>query len=165
MSAPSFVLDANVFLHAHRDHYPFDVVPGFWLELLKFGERGQVCTIDRILGELKRQGDALEHWATDKFRPHVRVSSDPATMAEYRRIVAWANAHPQYRDSAKSAFMSGEDAWLVAFAAAHGQTVVTHEVSAPASQKAIKLPEVCAYAGVPHANTVGMLRLLGARIG
>lgn len=59
-----FVLDANVFIQSHRDHYAFDIVPGFWKALLDQHDGGTLVSIDRVKDEVLSGGkdDALEDW-------------------------------------------------------------------------------------------------------
>jgi len=164
MTAPRYVLDANVFLHAHRQHYPFDVVPGFWTFLAAAGQRGDLCSIDRVAKELEGN-DQLSLWAGSDFSANF-VSTDHSDVTDaYRRVVGWVYANVQYREAAKTRFMFGADGWLIAFAAARGCALVTHEAPAPDSKKSVKIPDVCAAIGVPYLNTVAMLRALGARLG
>ncbi len=53
------------------------------------------------------------------------------------------------------------DPFVVASAKTHTATVVSQEISAPASVKNIKLPDVCSNFSVPHIDTFSFLRTLG----
>lgn len=52
---------------------------------------------------------------------------------------------------------------MIAYALAHKHTVVTQEVSAPASRRSVKIPDVCDAFSVPVLNTFGVLEKLKAR--
>ena len=74
-----------------------------------------------------------------------------AALYEYGRLMQWANDNPQFSDSAKEVFANKDraDAWLVAYAAKHGMTVVTHEVLELYIKKAIKIPNAAQHLSVP----------------
>ena len=58
-----YLLDANVFIEAHRRYYAFDIVPAFWSSLLSLHESDEVLSIDRVRGELAAAKDVLADWA------------------------------------------------------------------------------------------------------
>jgi hypothetical protein len=47
-----YILDANVFMQAFRDKYPFDVCPGFWEALTQQHKQGNILSIDRVRQEI-----------------------------------------------------------------------------------------------------------------
>ena len=47
-----YLLDSNVFIQAHRMHYPFDVVPSFWKKLVELSNKGIVISIDKVKKEI-----------------------------------------------------------------------------------------------------------------
>jgi hypothetical protein len=57
-----YVLDANVFIQAHRMHYAFDICPGFWNALIRQHRFRNLCSIDRVKAELEEEGDQLAGW-------------------------------------------------------------------------------------------------------
>jgi hypothetical protein len=59
--------------------------------------------------------------------------------------------------------MGGADPFLVAAAAHHGLTVVTHETPAGLSRRRVKIPDACVHLTVLCENTFQMLRSLGAK--
>jgi len=54
-----FLLDANIFIEAHRRYYAFDIAPPFWMALINHAKNGRLLSIDRVEIELKRGGDEL----------------------------------------------------------------------------------------------------------
>lgn len=52
----TFVLDANIFIEAHRRYYGLDLCPGFWESLRHFARRGRLLSIDRVYRELEDGG-------------------------------------------------------------------------------------------------------------
>ena len=67
-----------------------------------------------------------------------------------------------FRQAAINAFADDADAYLVAFAHAHGHTVVTHERPSDGVRQ-VKIPNACVGMRVKYLNTFEMLRLEGAR--
>lgn len=49
----AYCLDADVLINAHRQHFPMDVVPGFWDALDRAGRQGQIFVIHEVYRELK----------------------------------------------------------------------------------------------------------------
>jgi hypothetical protein len=162
MTSPGgYVLDANVFIEAHRRYYTFDICPGYWAALLTHHKSGRIGSIERVGDELLGQGDALAQWAQALPRSFFAVTGDPSVAGEFGGIMTWVYAQTQYFDPAKAAFAAGADGWLVAYARVHGLTVVTQEGSSPAVRNRVPIPNVCVAFGVHWINTFAMLRALG----
>lgn len=89
-------------------------------------------------------------------------------MVEYGQIARWAYSklNNPYSQSALDVFMHADeaDAFLAAFAKKHALTVVTNEVSAPASKSNVKLPDACDAQTVRWLPPVQMFRELGVTI-
>lgn len=160
-----YLLDANIFIQAHRRYYAFDICPGFWASLPHFFAAGRVLSIDRVRQELLT-GDVLDDWVQ-----HTAPAGLFATTAEqpiidrYSAMMAWAQGHAQYNQAARAEFAQDADAWLIAFAQVHGCVVVTQEVANPDSVRRIPIPNVCNQFGVPFVDTFAMLRDLGIQFG
>ena len=156
----TYLLDANVFIQAKNLYYGFDFCPAFWEWTIDANASGLVYSIDKVEGELVGLGDELSTWADQRgdaffLRPDV---------PRYRacRRSAWA-ASQNYEPGAINLFLrQSTDYYLVAHAHAHGDVVVTHEVSS-SSIKKIKIPDACLGTKVPCMNTFEMLRRERAR--
>lgn len=157
-AAKCYVLDTNVFIHAHRMHYAFDICPGFWDAMIGQHRLGALCSIDRVKKELAGE-DILAEW-TKKIAPEefFRGTADQEVVDAFGKMVRWAQAEAQFTAQAKAEFASVADGWLVAFAKVHGQTVVTQEVYARETKKSVKIPNACVKFGVDYCNTFDMLR-------
>lgn len=157
----AYILDADALIQAKDDYYGFDICPGFWDWLDREAAAGRVFSIDIVGKELLAGNDALAAWAKKHgaafFRP-----LDTATQQEMPAVAAWVQAH-DFREHAKRQFLAGADAFLVAYAKAHGHTVVTHEIANPDVKRQVKLPVVCGAFGVPSLRTFEFLRQCGAR--
>jgi hypothetical protein len=154
-----FVRDANVFIQAHRMHYAFDICPGFWTALVRQSRFGNVCSIDRVKGELLDEGDRLADWI-DRTVPDgfFKATADQRVIQTFGDMTKWAHSEDQFTAEAKAAFASDVDGWLVAFAKVNGLIVVTHEEYAPQAKRIVKIPNVCVEFEVDYCNTFDMLR-------
>lgn len=156
-----YLLDANIFLNASKRHYPFDVVPSFWNTLKELADRGVIATIDRVKDELYTNTDELTQWCDQNMSDTFYQPAGNA-IDEYRQLIAWSIAQPQYSQPARDQFaaVTNADAWLSAVALHTNSVVVTEEVSSPESKKIIKLPDVCLAHQVRYLNTIELLREL-----
>jgi hypothetical protein len=163
-AAPIFVLDANVFMEAHRRHYAFEICPGFWNCVIHHHHAMRVISIDRIRDEITA-GDALEEWAK-KTAPKSLFASTavPAVVANFAAMAQWVEGQAQFKREAKDQFAQVADGWLAAYARAHpNHVLVTHEEYSPDAKKRVPLPNVCRQFGVDYTDTFAMLKQLKTR--
>lgn len=165
MTGVPFLLDANIFIEAHRRYYGLDLCPGFWEALRHFAIRGKLLSIDRVYRELQDGGDALWDWAKDSPRELFVSSAAPEIVKSYSEIMAWVQGNPQFRAEAKSKFAAEADGWVAAYARVHGTIVVTHERHDPNVKKRVPLGNVCHEFGLPPMDTFEMLRELQVHFG
>ncbi|SFU84563.1 protein of unknown function [Alicyclobacillus macrosporangiidus] len=151
-----YVVDANVLITAYQNYYAHDLLPRFWDVL---PNESRVCSIDRVLRELRRGNDWLSSWA-QQHRDWFLSTDEISVLERYRDVVNWVASVSRYKEENKMAFYEGADPWLVAYASVHHLTVVTLERPEPNSRK-VKVPDVCNQFGVPVVNTFRMLRSLG----
>ncbi|MBN1555892.1 MAG: DUF4411 family protein [Phycisphaerae bacterium] len=157
-----YLLDANIFIQAHRTYYAFDICPGFWDSLVHHGKEGDLISIDRVCDELK-EGDVLDHWKKEVARDIFLSSDNSETLTAYTDAVRWVQKQARFKNSAKSEFANDVDAWIIAFAKAFGFIVVTNEESRPNSQASVKIPDVCDALDIQWSNPFKMLRNLEIR--
>ena len=155
-----YVLDANIFITSKNTHYGFDFVPAFWDWLDQGHSAGILCSIDKIKDELDAVSDDLTSWAGSRNAMFLTV--DAATVPSLQQLATWTAAS-DYRQNAKEEFLASGDFQLIAYAHAHGHTVVTHELSEPAARRRVKIPDACIAMGVPYTNVFTMLRGEGAQ--
>ncbi|HYZ73848.1 MAG TPA: DUF4411 family protein [Chthoniobacterales bacterium] len=153
-----YALDANVFIEANKKYYSFKLCPGFWDWLIRSNGKGVVCSHESVLDELVGAGDELSKWAKQSSGFFFPI--DAATSAEMAKVSAWVAKN--FEPAAVSKFLGVADPLLIAFAMAHGHTVVTEEVYFQHSPKRVKIPEVCIQFKVPCINTFKMLSIEGA---
>ena len=163
MTAGVFLLDANIFIEAHRRYYGLDLCPGFWECLRHYGQRGRVASIDRVRQELLGGGDALSKWIRDAPGVLFRSSAEPAVMDAFEETMTWVDENVQFRPEAKEEFAATADGWLAAYAKAHRAVVVTHEQYRPDVKRRVPLGNVCHQLDVPMRDAFQMLRQLEVR--
>jgi predicted nucleic acid-binding protein len=162
MATPTlYVLDANVFIEAHRRYYAFDICSGFWDCLLHHHDEKAIISIDRVRDELLT-GDALEDWMTDTAPDELFASTAEAKVTRhFAAMMTWVQSQTQFKKEAKTEFARVADGWLAAYAKAHNRVVVTHEEYAREARKRVPLPNVCKQFGIDYVDTFAMLRSLG----
>lgn len=163
-----YVLDANVFINAHRGYYGFQIVPSFWDTLIDLANDSKICSIDRIQDEivnpLSQDPDELHEWTAENFRNYFEGTDATDVLLAYSQIQQWANDNSQFTPAAKEEFARNADAWIIAYSKAKGHTLVTHEVNNPQSRRRILIPVVCEVFGVNYVNTFEMLRELEVKL-
>ncbi len=154
-----YVLDANVFIQAHRMHYAFDICPGFWRALIRQNRARTLCSIDRVKSELDEEGDELSTWVNrDVPDDFFKRTSDKRVIDAFVELVNWVQSEEQFTAAAKATFAASADGWLVAFARVNGAVVVTHEEFEPLAKKRVKLPNICIEYNVLYCSTFDMIR-------
>ena len=157
------LIDANCFIQAKDSYYGFDFCPGFWQWLNEQNTLGILFSIDRIGSELTCLNDDLATWAGQKGSSFF-LPVDSPTLLKYAEIAVWVTG-ADFKAQAKPDFLNVADPFLIAYALAHGHTVVTHELYANPNQKnKVKIPNVCLQFGVPHMTIFDLLRNTGVRL-
>lgn len=159
---PLYLLDANVYITAHRSYYAFDLCPGFWGCLIHYFNAGRILSIDRVRDELVGYGDELSDWVQNSPAAWFALSLEETVTDTYREVMSWVYGNAQFYPQAKNEFSRGADGWLVAYARSHNGIVVTLETYQQNVRRKVPLPNVCDQFGVPRMNTFEMLRELGA---
>lgn len=162
-SNPLYLLDANVFIEAHRRYYTFDICPGFWEWLSHRSTRSDIVSIDRVKTELVEYGDALSDWAKSAPAELFAQTGERNVVDSYTQVMEWVKQNSQFQPQAKRKFASGADGWLIAYARVHDNVLVTHEAYEPDAKREVKIPNVCKEFGVRYMDTFEMLRQLQVR--
>ncbi len=157
--APSYVLDANVFIQAKNSYYAFDLCPGFWEALVSH----ELGSIDRVKAELISGKDELVKWIKETMLDSCIAPSDSEKVVKcFGEIATWVNAETRFSQASRKRFLDGADGWLIAYAKVNGCVVVSQEKPAPDGQN-VKIPDVCKAFAVKVVDTFDMLRSVGAR--
>ncbi len=138
-----YLIDANVFITAHRQIYPFDLAPGFWDQLIdKVADK--IIIIEKIQEEILRGDDALSEWYIEVCSNFTILKIPEQIVLEaYSEIIDSINDNTQYKQSAKDEFASIADSWLCAYAMAYNETVVTLESYQAGVKSKVKIPNIC----------------------
>lgn len=156
----AYLLDANVFIQAKNLHYGLDFCPAFWDWLVENNENQKVFSIEKVMDELESGNDELAKWADQRGQDFF-LKPDTVMLSALGKVSNWATEQ-NYDPAAVSTFFQVADYYLVAFAVAHGYTIVTHEIPSP-SVKKIKIPNVCIGLNVKCVTPYEMLRREKAR--
>lgn len=158
-----YLLDSNVFIQAHRMHYPFDVVPTFWNKIIDLANRELILSIDKVKKEIcdMSRPDELSTWCTNNIDSNFFVDTS-SCVDKYGEIAIWTHSNAQYIQNAKDEFLKTDlaDPWLIAYAIKNGCIIVTHETSDPNAKKRIKIPEPCVHFGIQYMTPIQMFRSL-----
>ena len=163
---PVFVLDANVFIQAHRRYYAFNICPGFWNCLLYYQKANRVLSIDRVRAEIVTgQKDTLEKWVKDSTSNEFFVSTkNSEIVTRFGEMMQWVQESSHYLNTAKKEFAHVADGWLVAYASNNSYTVVTEEEYNRDQKNRVPIPNLCEIFNVKYTNTFGMLANLGVKL-
>jgi hypothetical protein len=144
--ASKYVVDANVFIQGKNFHYDFAFCVGFWDWIEAGHKAGVIFSIKKVRDELLKgnRGDLGRQWAM-KMPPTFFLDdvADPLVMKAYADAMNWAAADTHYLAAAKARFadQARADAFLLAYAKAHGHEIVTQEKSNPDKKKEIPIPD------------------------
>jgi hypothetical protein len=157
-----YLLDANVFIQARKQYYPFENFQGFWDWLDDEQTNGVLASIQMVDRELLDGDDQLIAWTKERqqvgwFLP----VDDEMTQLKFREVADWTMGQSLYTWPNQTKFLKGADPWLIAKAAAMGAVVITQETFDPnANSHKVKIPNVCHAFDVRCLNTLDMIREL-----
>lgn len=162
---PKYLLDSNIFIQAHRMHYPFDVVPSFWNKIIDLSNNNIICSIDKVKKEIcetSTNPDNLSLWCENDLNKDFFVDSS-SCVDMYADIAIWTNSNIHFQQAAKNEFLATDlaDPWLIAYARKNNLTIITHEISQPNRKNRIKIPEPCLHFHVKYLSPIEMFRELG----
>jgi hypothetical protein len=161
--AKKYIVDANVFIQGKNFHYDFAFCEGFWDWVAAGHQAGVIYSIKKVREELLKgnKGDLGRAWAMKMpatfFLDDV---GDTDVMKEYANTMNWANKDTHYLAGAKNRFAEADraDAFLLAYAKAHGHEIVTQEKSNPDKRKEIPIPDAAIKLG--NIKTITIYELL-----
>lgn len=159
-----YLIDANVFMTAHRQLYPFDLAPSFWEQLVEKAS-DRIVIIEEVQKELRRGQDLLVEWYERECAKFTVLGiPDPKVIHSLRVIINSTNANEQYTPSAKKEFASSADSWLCAYGLAFGDTIVTLEKYEADIKKRVKIPNICREFGIKYIDLLQFMREIGIRL-
>ena len=123
----AYLLDANVFIQAKNLQYGLDFCPAFWNWLVQENSSANVFSIENVGDELAAGDDELSVWAVERGSRFF-LSPDSKMLPSLPIVSDWVTDQG-YESAAINTFLQVADYYLVAYAHAHGLTVVTHEIA------------------------------------
>jgi len=159
-----YLLDTNVFIRAKNEYYGLDIAPGFWDWISEEYQTNDLGSISAVHDELVAKKDDLSIWVS-RLPADFWLEETDDDVRSLRTVAQWTMAtSAKYTQQARTDFLAKADYRLVAAAAAGAHVVVTHEVSAPDSQRAIKIPDACAAFKVQYREPFQLFRELGLQL-
>lgn len=161
--ANRYIIDSNVFIQGKNFHYHFSFCEGFWDWVREGFDNGLIFSIHKVRAELAagKKGDEARQWAEDMPKGFFLDDvGDAAVMREYGHVMNWAATNQHYQRAALDRFAEAmrADAFLLAYARAHGHIVVTQELSQPEKKKEVPIPD--AAHGIGNIKTITIYELL-----
>lgn len=159
-----YIIDANVFITAHRQRYPFDIAPSFWEQLVdKVADK--ILIIEEVQNEILRGEDLLADWYGSQSSNFTVLRIPQQEVIEaYRKIINSVNDNEKYTQSAKDEFASIADSWLCAYALAYGSAIVTLETYQAEVKNRVKIPNVCKEFDIRYIDLLQFMREIGIRL-
>ncbi len=158
-----YLIDANVFMTAHRQLYPFDIAPSFWEQLVEKAS-SKIIIIGEIQKEILKGQDILVDWYERESAKFTVIDMPLEVIESYKIIINSINDNEQYKPSAKEEFASSADSWLCAYGLALGETIVTLEKYNAEIKNRIKIPNVCEEFKVEYIDLLQFMREVGIRL-
>ena len=155
-----YILDANIFIAAWRDHYPIDLYPGFWECLQRFSQENRLSSVDKVRHEINSP-DELVAWLKRHWPGAFSSTRNPEVASAFSKMQRWVQSNTQFLPAAKHEFAQAADGWMAAYAKVHNAIVVTNEVPDPNVKRRVPLPNLCKQFDIDYCNTIDMLRGLG----
>ncbi|HIE5947110.1 TPA: DUF4411 family protein [Burkholderia cepacia] len=157
--AERYIIDSNVFIQGKNFHYQFAFCKGFWDWINAGYGSGIIFSINKVRAELlaAKKEDEARQWAeampADFFLEDV---GDSTVMQEYSNIMTWASTDTHYQKAALQRFAEAHraDAFLLAYARAHGHILVTQELSQPDKRREVPIPDAATKIGNIKTMTI-----------
>lgn len=159
-----YIIDANVFITAHRQRYPFDIAPSFWEQLVDKAA-GKMIIIKDVQNEILKGKDLLAEWYSNQSSNFTVLRIPEQEVIEaYKKIINSVNDNENYKQSAKDEFASIADSWLCSYALAYEATIVTLETYQVGVKNRVKIPNVCREFDIRYIDMLQFMREIGIRL-
>ena len=162
----SFIIDTDSLISPYHHFYPFDLAPGFWDQLQKHIEQGNIAILDLVKTEIDAGEDDLKDWL-NRINIKTLVSHKNTDIIQsYGLIMQHIDSCNHYTIKAvKEWDYPAADPWLIAAAHTNEYTLVTFELpnrnlDVHHPSKKAKIPDVCEHFGVKCCNLYDMMRAL-----
>ena len=100
-----YIVDANIFITAHRQRYPFDIAPSFWEQLVEKAAH-KIIILEEVQNEILRGNDLLAEWYNEKSSNFTVVGIPEKDVIEsYRQIISSVNSNEQYNNQPRMSLL------------------------------------------------------------
>ncbi|RJU00835.1 DUF4411 family protein [Arthrobacter frigidicola] len=164
-----YIFDSNAFIAASRQHYGFDIAPGFWSWVCDGKLSGAASSSKWVKGEIDAGNrpldeDLLKQWAS-VVRPDFWLDDSVGVASAMGELTAWVTDPSRiYSQQAQSDFLESVDYRIIAQAKAESAILVTSEVSAKDSVRRVKIPDAAEAIGVSCIDPFSAYRALGLKL-
>lgn len=165
MDREIFLLDSNSLITPYLQYYPFDLAPGFWTQIEKHIEDGDIAILDLVKKEILNGHDGLKDWIGG-LSVDIIDRRDPDIIRVYGDVLQCVQDDPRYKQAALMEWSRGDiaDPWLIATAKVKGHTIITFEKSVKTTvdspSKNAKIPDIAACFDVVVHDLFYMMREL-----
>ena len=152
-----YCLDANVLIEAWQHYYSPDFCKEYWERLNELGLKRRIFIPEAVRDEVLKTEDDLASWLK---KSDIRILNLTGNVTKcLQSIYAKDPIHYNLVDNMK--YRSLADPWLIAHAMDMNATVVTKESMVTASNKRIRIPNVCQNMGIKCINDYQFIREIG----
>ena len=137
-----YLIDADVLIRAHHDHYPIDRVPQFWQWLISEGTNGYAKVPFEIYEEISNGNDQLAKWISTPDAKGALILEEEVNAEIFNHVLDNAYA-PDLSDTELEE--AGRDPFLITYALmGDDRRVVTREVSKTRQTRGRRrIPDAC----------------------
>lgn len=125
----TFLLDSNAFITPWDLYYSDDIVPSYWIKLAPFINGGKICTLDRVMDEIKVGNANLYNWLCKSTSLHIHNVIDPKIHSGYSDVLNFISTSPLYTHKALNAWSSHNvaDPYIIGACKNYDMIIVTLE--------------------------------------
>ncbi|MBQ9259197.1 MAG: DUF4411 family protein [Neisseriaceae bacterium] len=157
----AYLLDTNIFLQSKNLEYRFSFCNDFWQLLIDLHNAGIIFSISSVRNEIFRGNDYLVEWVKTQLPSSFFLNEhDQETLNRYGDLINWVNNSGLYNPNIIKVFANHEhaDTWLIAYAAAHQMSIITHEtIKRPNRNTKVQIPEAAQVLNVPCVSLYDFL--------
>jgi hypothetical protein len=149
----TYCIDSNLIIQGRKYRYPPRRFASLWENMESLIRAGRIRASALVKQELEAADDEIKDWI--KQQKGLFVPLDKMQTDEVRRIQEDFDDLVDHRKN-----KSGADPFVIALARVKGYTVVTLETMAATNERT-RIPNVCAYYGIPCIDLIGLMDLEG----
>ncbi len=146
-----YSIDTSALIEGWYRRFPPDVVPGFWDNLDKLIQNGNLKATEEVLVELEKKHDVIHNWV--KEREDLFILIDEEIQFVVRKILS---NHKTLIDSRRN--RSSADPFVIALAKINSSIVITEELPTQSHNRP-HIPDVCDALNIEYINLINLSRI------